>query len=203
MKGMLEELWHLLTCYFCFCGAKKVKLPNISLRRSLFENVMFRIEATQQIKSWRANALTVTRRLCSKAPTPRVKGHDVLKGHDIGRRLYTGVLQWLCFGSGVAVVHASGRVHIHVMTYFSYAPRWFYMQNDCCRCVFHVWVKLNVSSCETKPGRRRQTEKRGVREWATERESDGAEHGSPQMLLFRIPGSWSHAVLSLFISRTL
>lgn len=102
--------------------------------------------------------------------------------------MYTGVSQRLCFSSGVMVICASG-------------PEVCYFQLCTCRdiflvlgwllvhakrllqvrvCVFHMWVCFNVLSCKRERGKTREEEKREVRK---KRESDRAQHGSPQMVI--------------------
>lgn len=100
------------------------------------------------------------------------------------RAVYTGVSQRLCFSSGVMVIRASG-------------PELCYFQRRACRDIFLVlgWlvvcktavagacvcVCFNVLSCKKGRGKRREEEKKEVRE--EKRESDRAQHGSPQMVI--------------------
>lgn len=104
--------------------------------------------------------------------------------------MHIGVSQRLCFSSGVMVICASGPevcnfqlcacrdIFLVLGWLVVHAKRLLQVRV----CVFHVWVCFNVLSCKRERGKTRdEEEKREVRE--EKRESDRAQHGSPQMVI--------------------
>lgn len=110
--------------------------------------------------------------------------------------VFTGVSQRLCFCSGVVLICASG-------------PQVFYFQQLACCDIFVVqgWLVLhaerllqvclcfNVLSC--RGGERRTRKRKWERKSQRQIKLNTVHH---RWLLFRIPGSWSHAALSLYLT---
>lgn len=80
-------------------------------------------------------------------------------------------------------------INAFVVTYFWYRHGWWYIQNSCCRCArVCVFVEGVWEKGRKRKGSERKSESR--------LELNMVHH---RWLLFRIPGSWSHAVLALAI----